>query len=80
MDMESCEVINQKVSSLIMPLREMLTSLGASSDIPQIEVAVGDPTTGVLENNTIALVFRHLDDLTERDIGLIKNFGVTQKM
>ena len=77
MDMDSCEVINQKVSSLIMPLREMLTSLGASSDIPQIEVAVGDPTTEVLENNTIALVFRHLDDLTERDIGAIKNFGVT---
>jgi len=76
MDMESCEVIDQKVSSLIMPLREMLTSLGASSDIPQIEVAVGDPPAGVMGNNTIALVFRHLGDLIERDIELIKNFGL----
>ena len=77
MDMESCKVINQRVSSLIIPLRQMLTSLGAASDIPQIEVAVGDSQTGALENNTIALVFRHLADLSERDIELIKNFGAT---
>ena len=77
MDMESCKVINQRVSSLIKPLRHMLTSLSAASDIPQIEVAVGDPETGALGNDTIALVFRHLDDLAERDIELIKNFGAT---
>ena len=77
MDMENCKVINQRVSSLIIPLRQMLTSLGAASDIPQIEVAVGDPPAGALENNTIALVFRHLVDLSERDIELIKSFGTT---
>ena len=76
MDMESCKVLDDGVSSLISPLRQMLTSLDASSGIPQIEVAVGDPDPEASDNKNIALVFRHLHDLGEKDIGLMMDFGI----
>ena len=80
MDMESCKVLDDGVSSLIRPLREMLTSLDASSGIPQIEVAVGDPGPETSDNKNIALVFRHLHDLSEKDIGLMMDFGIAYKI
>ena len=76
-DMESCKVLDDGVSCLINPLRQMLTSLEASSGIPQIEVAVGDPEPGASEYKNIALVFRHLHDLSDKDIRLMMDFGLS---
>ena len=75
MDMDSCKVLDNGVSTLINPLRQMLTSLAASSGIPQIEVAVGDPDAVASDNKNIALVFRHLHDLDEKDKEVMMDFG-----
>ena len=77
MDMQSCQVLHHEVSALINPLRLMLTSLDASSDIPQIEVAVGDSEADGAEGEFIALVFRHLNDLSDKDLEVILDFGLT---
>lgn len=66
-DVESCPVLRAPVDELIEPLSKLVTGLSNPRGIPQIEVAAGD--------DSVALVFRHLDSLTEDDHELLKRFG-----
>ncbi len=58
-DIDSCAVLLPAVGRHIAELRTLLSSLSASDKIPQVEVAAGD--------DDIALVFRHLVPLIDRD-------------
>src|SRR5690554_6301658 len=66
-DMSQCLVMPRHVSDMLVPLRRMVESLSRPDRIPQIEVAVGDRTT--------ALVLRHMETLTDRDIGILREFA-----
>lgn len=66
-DLQRCEILAAPLDNLLMPLRELIQSLSAYQQIPQIEVAVGDDIT--------ALVFRHLVPLADTDIAQLKNFA-----
>ncbi|MCG5493914.1 23S rRNA (uracil(1939)-C(5))-methyltransferase RlmD [Ectothiorhodospira variabilis] len=67
-ELEVCHVLHPAVGERIMHLRELLTAMQARERIPQIEVGVGD-------DDAVALVFRHLDPLTEEDQERLKAFG-----
>ena len=67
-DISDCPIMDQRVASMIEPLKEFLTGLEARSTIPQIEVACGD--------EDVALVFRHLEPLSEEDHEALKDFAV----
>ena len=41
-DMNDCKILVEEVACLIQPLRQLITTLQGSHDIPQIEVAVGE--------------------------------------
>jgi 23S rRNA (uracil1939-C5)-methyltransferase len=58
-DMRECSVLPPRVSELIPALRSLVETLSVRERLPQVEVAVGD--------NATALVFRHLEPLTEED-------------
>jgi len=66
-ELRQCEVLPPAVSALIVPLRELVGALSVRARLPQIEVAVGDAAT--------ALVFRHLEPLTEDDLGRLRRFA-----
>lgn len=57
--LERCLILASPVDELIEPLAELIGQLEARSQIPQIEVAVGEGLT--------VLVFRHLVPLSESD-------------
>jgi len=65
--MDSCEVLDDRFSQLIIPLRELIGKISIAKRIPQIEIAAGDQA-GIL-------VFRHLEALSESDLKLLKDFG-----
>ncbi|HTH94790.1 MAG TPA: 23S rRNA (uracil(1939)-C(5))-methyltransferase RlmD [Rhodocyclaceae bacterium] len=71
-EMGQCEVLPPHVSALIMPLRALVTAMSIPDRLPQIEVAVGDEQT--------ALVFRHLEALTEKDESLLRTFADSHKL
>ncbi len=71
-DMRQCEVLPPHVSALIPRLRDMITAMSIPDRLPQIEVSLGDAQT--------ALVFRHLEDLTEADEALLRAFADTHKV
>lgn len=66
-DIYHCEVLHPKVGKKIPVLRECVSELSVRDAIPQIEVAVGE--------DGVALVFRHLKPLTDKDIAALIKFG-----
>ena len=70
--LQYCRVLDSRFSAVLPALHELISAMSCANRIPQIEVAAGDETA--------ALVFRHLDPLTERDIELLRQFGQTHKL
>jgi 23S rRNA (uracil1939-C5)-methyltransferase len=66
-DLTRCEVLHPSVGEKFRELSELIEQLEARARIPQIEVAVAETTT--------ALVFRHLDPLSETDIEKLQQFA-----
>ena len=62
-----CEVLHPALGPKIGLLAEMIGGLDAARDIPQVEFAGGD--------EGIALVFRHMNPLSERDRAALVAFG-----
>ncbi len=75
----SCEVLHESVSSLLPALRDLIDGLSAPNRIPQIEVAVGDPTAEEA-GDAITLVFRHLVPLTGADDRRLADFARTHRI
>ena len=66
-DIQGCEVLPPRISSLIVPLRTLIGKLSIRDRVPQIEVAAGDAAT--------VLLFRHLLPLSEGDQALLREFA-----
>ncbi|WP_158884343.1 23S rRNA (uracil(1939)-C(5))-methyltransferase RlmD [Rhodanobacter sp. L36] len=66
-DIQHCEVVHPALGPKIGLLAELLNTMDAASDIPQIEFAAGD--------DIMALVFRHMQPLSERDTAALIVFG-----
>ena len=66
-DMKECKVLPPHVSSLLLPLRALITSMQAMETCPQIELACGDTVT--------ALVLRHMEPLSDGDLALLRDFA-----
>ncbi|MGH6646172.1 23S rRNA (uracil(1939)-C(5))-methyltransferase RlmD [Aquabacterium sp.] len=66
-DIKSCEILPPHVSRLLVPLRELIGAMEHCDRVPQIEVAVGSQVT--------ALVLRHLEALSPRDVKLLRDFA-----
>lgn len=66
-DMTSCEILPARVSSLLEPLRHLISGLSIPDRIPQVEVAVGEDRTVV--------ALRNLLPLTRQDEASLLAFG-----
>jgi 23S rRNA (uracil1939-C5)-methyltransferase len=66
-DMDSCEVLPERISRLIRPLRDLVDALSVRSRLPQIEVALGAGAD--------VLVFRILQPLLPPDAERLRRFG-----
>lgn len=66
-DIKSCAILPLHVSNLMLPLRELISQLSVCSQVPQIEVAVGEVDT--------VLLMRHLAPLTPADIAYMDDFA-----
>ena len=75
-DMRVCPVLPRPVSDMLVPLRELIGAMDARDTCPQIELACGD-APGSTQLGTIALVLRHLQPLSDADIGRLRAFAGT---
>ncbi len=66
-NLQRCEVLHPRIGEHIDELSALVGQLSIKDRIPQIEVAVGDANA--------ALVFRHLADLSEQDLELLRDYG-----
>ncbi len=70
-DMQVCPVLPAQVSAMLMPLRALIGSMDQRDRLPQIELAMGERTDGLV----IALVLRHLEPLTVADQDRLRCFA-----
>jgi len=73
-DMNICEVLVPEVSALIEPLQFLIAELSIREQLPQIELAVGEPPKGS-DHPVIVLILRIMAALTMADEALIKTFA-----
>lgn len=66
-ELDHCDVLHPAIGRRITALRQLIGSLDAHRQIPQIEIAVGD--------DVAALVFRHLVPLSEDDLARLRGFA-----
>lgn len=66
-DLERCIVLHPEVGERLTDLSQLIRSMDLYQHIPQIEVAIGD--------SDVALVFRHLEPLSQTDKDKLINFG-----
>ena len=66
-DIHACPNLTAGVSALLLPLRELISSLSICKSVPQIEVAVGEDLT--------VLVLRILEPLNAADEALLRAFA-----
>jgi 23S rRNA (uracil1939-C5)-methyltransferase len=66
-DMDSCEVMPQRMSAWIRPLRDLVSALSIRSRLPQIEVALGEGAD--------VLVLRILEPLLPPDVEALQAFA-----
>jgi len=71
-DMDSCQVLPPQVSTLIPPLRALISSLELAARIPQIEVAVAD--------NAVLLALRVLDVPSDHDLDALRAFSARHQV
>ncbi len=71
-DIDQCVVLHPRIGEHLDELKNLIASLAAYRTIPQIEVAIGD--------QDVALVFRHMEPLTEKDQDLLIAFGEQHDM
>lgn len=65
-DISHCEVLHPRVRNMLVDLQDLIGHLSVYRQLPQIEVAVAD--------NAIALVFRHIADLSNDDRAALERF------
>jgi 23S rRNA (uracil1939-C5)-methyltransferase len=66
-DMQECHVLDQRIASRLGELSELIQSMDARENIPQLEVSCGD--------HNCALVFRHMQSLGDADLAKLRAFS-----
>ena len=77
-DMKECHVLAPHVSAMLLPLRDLIASMEAVEQLPQIELAIGDVGGTSLQaghGDVTALVLRHLVPLGEDDREKLRVFA-----
>ena len=69
-DIARCETLLPAVGEHLLGLRELISSLQAADDVPQVEVSAGD--------DEIALLVRHMKPLSEQDRAALAAYGQTR--
>jgi len=62
-----CPILIEPVASLLGKMGELVEQLSVARKIPQVELAAGD--------EDVALIFRHLEEMNDEDLALLKAFG-----
>lgn len=66
-DMQECHILPATIAAQLGPLAELIAAMDAVKTIPQIEVCCGD--------EACALIFRHMEPLSEADLGRLMAFS-----
>lgn len=73
-DIKQCPVLAEHVAAMLLDLRKLVASMDAAQSIPQIELAVGEPSEA-FGNAVTAMVLRHMEPLSAADMQRLREFA-----
>jgi 23S rRNA (uracil1939-C5)-methyltransferase len=76
-DLAQCHTVVPQIGTRIAALSALIDGLDARRDLPQVEFIVGDASE---DFDGVALVFRHLQPLSERDRAALATFGQAHRI
>src|SRR5690606_16906989 len=76
-DLSECHTVIPAVGALVPALSALIDGLDARRDLPQVEFIAGDATT---DHDGLALVFRHLQPLSDGDRTALLAFAQAQRL
>lgn len=76
-DLRQCHTVIPEVGACIEPLSALVDGMDARRDIPQVEFIAGEATA---DFDGVALVFRHLQPLSQADRDALAAFGQARRM
>ncbi len=68
-DINRCVILDPRIGQKLRTLADCIRQLDCYTTIPQVEIAA--------DEDTVALVFRHMATLTQKDLNLLCEFGKT---
>ncbi|ELA09393.1 23S rRNA m(5)U1939 methyltransferase [Moraxella macacae 0408225] len=74
-DLNECKILDPKIGTKIHALKQLISTLDAKNDIPQLEVAMGETLPNVHASaKSVAVIVRHMSDLSSNDVTKLQNF------
>ena len=67
-EITTCTVLDPRIGTKLPELTALIQNMASYESIPQVEVAAGD--------TEIALIFRHMQALSEEDLNHLRQFGI----
>ena len=64
-ELDVCKVLDARIGERLTELKQLISGLGGRTEIPQLEIAVGDEVDGGEE---VAMIVRHLAPLSDADV------------
>jgi 23S rRNA (uracil1939-C5)-methyltransferase len=78
-EINSCKVLHPAVGKKISTLQTLIRNLSIYEQVPQIEVAVGEPVKDS-DEPYVGMIFRHLTPFREEDLDALKKFAQSENI
>lgn len=74
-DLNECKILDPRIGTKISELKQLISTLDAKNDIPQLEVAMGEKLSHVNDSEkSVAVIVRHMSPLSNDDLAKLRGF------
>lgn len=74
-DLNECKILDERIGQQLQALKQLITTLDAKNDIPQLEVAMGETLEFEPDSQkSVAVIVRHMNELSDNDIQTLQTF------
>lgn len=74
-DLNECKILDERIGQQLQSLKQLITTLDAKNDIPQLEVAMGETLDFEPDSQkSVAIIVRHMNELSDNDSHKLQTF------
>lgn len=79
-ELNECKILDKRIGQQLEEFKQLISSLDAKYDIPQLEVAMGETLEHEPDSQkSVAVIVRHMTELSDKDIATLQQFFAEKK-